>query len=125
MNDFAPSFLMRTLEMTASEAGIGLGLLYFAPTFAAAPMLASDDIRAMAAVLLFCLTLVGSSVGPFVIGWASDALAVHAGVLSLRYALCFLAITMAWSSLYFILAARSLSADIRTHEESSNVFDAH
>lgn len=188
MNVFAPAFLMRTHEMSAAQAGLGLGLasgiggvvgtfaggylgdvmgikdarwrqlipaigmalcvpaalaawmvpdalaslvlltfvyglglLYFAPTFAAAQMLVPDDIRAMvAAVLLFCLTLVGSSVGPFVIGWVSDLLAPRVGALSLRYALCLLAITMAWSALHFYLAARALPSDIRAHEESQN-----
>lgn len=99
----------------------GLGLLYFAPTFAAAQLLVPDDIRAMAAaVLLFCLTLVGSSVGPFVIGWVSDLLAPNVGALSLRYAMCLLAITMAWSALHFYFAARALPTDIRAHEESQN-----
>lgn len=188
MNVFAPAFLMRTHEMTAAQAGLGLGLasgiggivgtfaggyfgdvfgikdarwrqlipaigmalcvpvalgawlapsaivslvlltfvyglglLYFAPTFAAAQLLVPDDIRAMAAaVLLFCLTLVGSSVGPFVIGWVSDLLAPTVGALSLRYAMCLLAITMAWSALHFYLAARALPADIRAHEETQN-----
>lgn len=193
MNVFAPAFLMRTYEMTAAEAGLGLGLasgvggivgtfaggylgdvlgrhdarwrqlipaigmalcvpvamaawlapnpvvalvlltfvyglglLYFAPTFAAAQMLASDDIRAMAAaVLLFCLTLVGSSVGPFVIGWVSDLLAPHVGALSLRYALCLLAVTMTWSAAHFFLAARALPGDIRSHEERLNAASVH
>jgi predicted MFS family arabinose efflux permease len=99
----------------------GLGLLYFAPTFAAAQLLVPDDIRAMAAaVLLFCLTLVGSSVGPYAMGWVSDHLAPQVGALSLRYALCLLAVTMAWSALHFFLAARALPADIRAHEESQN-----
>lgn len=104
----------------------GLGLLYFAPTFAAAQMLAPDDMRATAAaVLLFCLTLTGSSVGPYVIGWVSDLLAPHVGLLSLRYALCLLAVTMAWSALHFFLAARALPADIRAHEESLHAADGH
>lgn len=186
MNVFAPAFLMRTHEMSAAQAGLGLGLasgvggvvgtfaggffgdlfgrkdarwrqlipaagmalcvptalaawlvpdalaslvlltlvyglglLYFAPTFAAAQLLVPDDIRATAAaVLLFCLTLVGSSVGPYTIGRISDLLAPDVGALSLRYALCLLALTMAWSALHFYLAARALPADIRAHEES-------
>lgn len=188
MNVFAPAFLMRTHDMTAAQAGLGLGLasgiggivgtfaggyfgdlygqkdarwrqlipafgmaacvpvalaawlvpspivslilltlvyglglLYFAPTFAAAQMLVPDDIRAtVAAVLLFCLTLVGSSVGPYTVGWASDHLAPQAGNLSLRYALCLLAITMTWSAVHFFLAARALPADIQAHEEKRN-----
>ena len=41
------------------------GLVYFAPTFAAAQLLVPDSIRASTTgVLLFCLTLIGASVGP-------------------------------------------------------------
>lgn len=180
MNVFAPAFLMRTHDMTASQAGLGLGLLsgiggligtfaggmladslgkrdarwrqwvpaiamalctpialacwlapdplvsmvlmglvymlglmYFAPTFSAAQSLAPDEIRASAsAVLLFCLTIIGSSVGPYAIGWASDYLTPRFGQLSLRYAMCLLAVTMAWSALHFFLAARALKEDL-------------
>lgn len=90
-----------------------LGLLYYAPTFTAAQLLAPDDMRATAAaILLFCLTLVGSSVGPYVVGWVSDWLAPTYGALSLRYALCLLAFTMAGSALHFFWAARALPADL-------------
>lgn len=94
-----------------------LGLMYFAPTFSAAQSLAPDEIRATAsAVLLFCLTLVGSSVGPYVIGWVSDYLTPRFGPLSLRYAMCLLAVTMAWSAVHFFLAARALKEDLGGQE---------
>ncbi|WP_375396591.1 spinster family MFS transporter [uncultured Sphingomonas sp.] len=91
-----------------------MGLLYFAPTFAAVQSLVPDRIRATAsAVLLFCLTIVGSSVGPLVVGWLSDLLTPRFGALSLRYALCSMAVTMALSGISFQLAGRSLAGDIR------------
>lgn len=94
-----------------------LGLLYFAPTFATAQLLVPDQIRAMAsAVLLFCLTLVGSSVGPIAVGWLSDLLAPELGALSLRYAMCLMGITVLWSGLHFHLAARALPADLARPE---------
>jgi predicted MFS family arabinose efflux permease len=90
------------------------GLLYFAPTFAAAQLLVPDSIRASTSgILLFCLTLVGASVGPFAIGKASDLLAPRFGALSLRYAMCLMAITMLWSAWHFLCAARALPADLR------------
>lgn len=99
-----------------------LGLLYFAPTFAVAQSLVPDDMRATAAgVLLFCLTLVGSSVGPYVIGWVSDQLAEDYGNLSLRYALCLLVITMAWSAWHFFAAAKRLPADIKQYAADEGV----
>lgn len=184
MNVFAPAFLMRTHDMTAAQAGLGLGLasglggiigtfaggalgdlfgktdprwrqlipaigmafcvpislaawlvegqfaslvlltfvylsglLYFAPTFSAAQLLVPDGMRATtAAILLFCLTLVGSSIGPYVVGQVSDLLVPRFGAFSLRYAMCLLAISMSWSALHFFLAARALPADIRAHQ---------
>ena len=92
-------------------------LVSFAPTFSAAQSLAPDEIRATAsAVLLFCLTIVGSSAGPYVIGWASDYLTPRFGHLSLRYAMCLLAVTMAWSALHFFLAARALKEDLAAQQ---------
>lgn len=89
------------------------GLLYFAPTFATAQMLVADDRRATAsAVLLFCLTLIGSSVGPLVVGAASDALTPLYGAAALRYAMSLMIVTTAWSALHFHFAAEALPGDL-------------
>ncbi len=88
-------------------------LLYYAPTFATAQTLVSDRVRATAsAVLLFCLTLVGSSVGPIVVGWVSDALTPQFGAMSLRYAMSLMALTILWSGWHFHCAAKALPADM-------------
>jgi predicted MFS family arabinose efflux permease len=106
-----PDLDLATLFLTISYMA---GLLYFAPTFAAAQLLAADRARATAsAVLLFCLTLVGSSVGPLFVGWLSDVLAPSLGHLSLRYAMCSMAVTIGLSAIFFHLAARALPGDIR------------
>ncbi len=90
------------------------GLFYFAPTFAAAQSLVRDEIRATtSAALLFCLTLIGSSVGPMVVGWLSDRLAPQWGHLSLRYAMCASVVTIALSAIFFHLAGRALADDLR------------
>lgn len=90
------------------------GLLYFAPTFAAAQALVPDRIRATtSAVLLFCLTIVGSSVGPLAVGAISDALQPQYGAFALRYAMCAMAVTMALSALFFMAGARRLPGDLR------------
>jgi predicted MFS family arabinose efflux permease len=94
-----------------------LGLLYFAPTFAAAQSLVPDGIRATASgVLLFCLSLIGASVGPYMIGVLSDLLAPRYGALSLRYAMSFLPLTMLWSAVHFLLAARALPHDLGVNQ---------
>ena len=93
-------------------------LLYFAPTFAAAQMLVPDGLRATAsAVLLFCLTLVGSSIGPLVVGAASDALTPVHGADALRYAMSLMAVTFAWSALHFHFAARALPGDMAANAQ--------
>jgi MFS transporter, Spinster family, sphingosine-1-phosphate transporter len=90
-----------------------LGLLYFAPTFATAQSLAPDSARATASgVILFCLTLVGASVGPYAVGLLSDLLAPRFGAMSLRYAMSVLPLTMIWSAMHFLIAARSLPDDL-------------
>jgi predicted MFS family arabinose efflux permease len=95
------------------------GLFYFAPTFAAAQSLVRDEIRATtSAALLFCLTLVGSSVGPMVVGWLSDKLVPQVGHLSLRYAMCASAVTIVLSAIFFHLSARSLAQDLRAQGAS-------
>lgn len=97
------------------------GLLYFAPTFAAAQSLVPDRIRATtSATLLFCLTIVGSSVGPLVVGWISDALEPQHGELSLRYAMCSMAVTMALSALFFYLGSRRISRDVAARQAFTN-----
>jgi predicted MFS family arabinose efflux permease len=97
-----------------------LGLLYLAPTFAAAQSLVPDEIRAtVSGVLLFCLTLVGATLGPLMVGFFSDVLAPRYGALSLRYALSLMPVTMIWSALHFALAARELPKDLAPEDQVS------
>ncbi len=106
-----PDATMAIVLLTLSYV---FGLLYFAPSFAAAQSLAPDHVRATAsAVLGLCLTLIGSSVGPVAIGWLSDNLQPRFGNLALRYAMCAMGITILWSALHFYLAARALPGDLR------------
>jgi len=90
-----------------------LGLLCHAPTWANVQLLAPDDMRATAtAIVMFFITLVGASVGPLVIGWASDLLAPRFGALSIRYALCTIVVFMVWSAVHFHLAGRTMARDV-------------
>jgi len=90
-----------------------LGLIYYAPTFAVAQSLAQESARATAAaVLLFCLTLIGASVGPIAIGMVSDALLPRFGTDSLRYAMCLMAFTTLWSALHLYRASQMLPRDL-------------
>jgi predicted MFS family arabinose efflux permease len=102
-----------TLSVACLALSYIFGLLYYAPTFAAAQQLAAEGERATATALLsFCLNLIGSSIGPMVVGWTSDRLAPHYGSLSLRYALCLMGITILWSAWHFWRGSRVLEADL-------------
>lgn len=93
--------------------GYAFGLLFFAPTFAVAQSLAPDHMRASASALLgFCLTLAGASIGPTVVGWASDWLRPTYGVESLRYALSLMSITIMLSAWQFFAASRHAARDL-------------
>ncbi len=88
-----------------------LTLSYLVPTFTALQSVVSDRMRATAsAMLLFCLTIVGASVGPMAVGWISDQLIPTFGDLSLRYAMCAMILTTVVSGAFFIFSGRALSA---------------
>lgn len=102
-----------TLAVVLLALSYVFGLLYYAPTFAAAQQLAHERSRATAtAVVSFFLTIVGSSFGPMVVGWFSDRLQPTYGHLSLRYALCLMGITILWSAWHFWRGSRVLGADL-------------
>ena len=97
-------------------------VVYYAPTFAVVQSLVPDRMRATAAaVLLFCLTIFGSSLGPLVVGWISDWLKPQYGDLSLRYALCCLSVPMVWSAVHFAFSSRCITADLKRTREADAV----
>lgn len=87
-------------------------LFYFGPIFVALHSIAPVHARGTAsAVLLFFNSLVGISMGPLVTGLISDWLEPSFGLMSLRYALCFVVVTQLWAAIHFFLAARSIRED--------------
>lgn len=90
-----------------------LGTVFFGPSFAVTQALAPERMRAVAAsVLIFVKTMVGLGMGPLIIGAVSDQLSAVAGRHSLRYALLIAAVCNLWSAAHFMLAARTLRADM-------------
>lgn len=63
------------------------------------------------AILLFMMTLIGSTLGPLVTGVLSDALKPAYGVESLAYALAVVTLVMLVCSFFFWLASRTLIQD--------------
>jgi hypothetical protein len=71
-------------------------------------------MRALSSAILFLiLNLIGMGLGPLLIGLFSDYLEPTFGAHSLRQAMLYLLpIVMAWSSVHFLIAARTLRADL-------------
>lgn len=94
-------------------AGIA-GPMYLGPTFAMTQTLVKPHMRAVAsAILLFILNLIGLGIGPWFVGFVSDALAPRYGNESLRWALVsIVSIGNLWSSVHYFLAARTLARDL-------------
>jgi MFS family permease len=67
----------------------------------------------LAAIYFMGGTLIGVGFGPFVVGALSDAFATSKGPNALRYAIGFLPVFYVWAAAHFLLAARTLRADLR------------
>jgi len=96
-----------------------LGGMYLGPTFAMTQALVPPRMRAVAsAVLLFMLNMIGLGLGPLCVGMVSDWLEPSYGIESIRWALLSVVVICAtWSVLHYLLAARTLLADLaRQHE---------
>jgi MFS family permease len=94
-------------------AGIA-GPMYLGPSFAMTQTLVKPHMRAMAsAILLFILNMIGLGLGPWFVGYVSDALAPQYGDESLRWALAsIVSIGNAWAAIHYFLAARTLRDDL-------------
>ena len=91
-----------------------LGGLYLGPTFAMTQTLVPPSMRATAAaILLFSINMIGLALGPQGVGILSDLLVPTFGIESLRYALLITVVGFAaWSVIHYVLAARTLRADL-------------
>jgi len=92
----------------------GASVVFWFPTVAAlSQSLVEARVRSTVAGMLFLLAnLVGYGLGPLLIGGLSDMLAAGHGRESLRYALATVLSLLVWASLHFLLAGRSLRADL-------------
>ena len=96
-----------------------LGSTYLGPTFALTQTMVPARWRSQAsAVLLLILNLIGLGLGPQFVGWLSDMLAPDYGVQSVRYALLWTtSIGAVWSTLHYMLAARTLQTDLQAQDQ--------
>jgi predicted MFS family arabinose efflux permease len=92
--------------LISSANAVGMGAVH---------SFAGSRERALAiSLVLFMTTFVGMGVGPYVIGWLSDAFAPSMGKESLRYALLAISVTMPWAAVHFYLASRRSHIDRRS-----------
>ncbi len=92
-----------------------LGAYYLGPTFALTQGMVGLRMRALASsILLFVLNIIGLGLGPQFTGIASDVLqaTTDLGVESLRWALVISLIFNVLSSVFYILAAKTLREDL-------------
>ena len=71
------------------------------------------------AIVLFIINMIGLGLGPQLVGTLSDLLAPTFGVASIRYALLVVVVIGAlWSTLHYVLAARTLREDLKAKEQT-------
>lgn len=103
-------------QVNAISFAIGLFLLpafagnfFLGPTLALIQSLSPVPMRAVAAAIkMFCLNLVGLSLGPFIVGFLSDVLQPGYQERSLPIALSMLALLSIWSAVHFWLCGKAL-----------------
>ena len=103
-------------QVNAISFAIGLFLLpafagnfFLGPTLALIQSLSPVPMRAVAAAIkMFCLNLVGLSLGPFIVGFLSDVLQPEYQERSLPIALSVLALLSIWSAVHFWLCGKAL-----------------
>jgi MFS family permease len=110
-----PSFhvMVWTLGLFSMLVGFHLG-----PIFAVAQTIAKTSMRALAAAtMLLTGTCFGLGVGPLAVGYLNDVLKAAYGAEAVRYSLMIAALTTVLGALFFVLAARTIRADIKRAAE--------
>ncbi len=99
--------------MTMTVITTVVGGLWVAPSYALVQSLAGPSLRAIAAAIFMMLVnIVGLGLGPYLVGLLSDTLTSRLGEQALTASLCFVTLTCAIGVVNFVLAARSVEADV-------------
>jgi MFS family permease len=90
-----------------------LGGFYLSVSFAMTQTLLPPASRALgAAILLFCINIIGLGLGPFMVGVLSDYFSGQYGDQSLRYALISVSLINIWGAWHYFRAGRYLREDL-------------
>lgn len=105
------------LAMGLTLATTLLGGIWVAPLYAVIQSLAGSNLRALAAAVASVITsVIGLSAGPYLAGLLSDLLAPRYGARSLGISLCLLNATYVMGIIHFLLAIRTIRADVAEAE---------
>jgi len=99
-------FALLFVVMIVSLSGQG-------PLMAGIQTVAGSSARAMAIALALTAGVAGQTLGPFLVGWFSDAWQPQYGSDALRYAMLLPLALLAWGALHLYWAAGSLQEDSR------------
>jgi MFS family permease len=103
--------------MTMSLVITVVGGLWVAPSYALVQSLAGPNLRAIAAAIFMLLVnVVGLGLGPYLTGAISDRLTGRFGNEALTVSLCLVTLTCAAGVVNFVLATRTVTADIAEAE---------
>ena len=92
-----------------------LAAFFTAPTIAMTQALVRPNMRALAsAVMLFMSNMVGTGLGPLMVGFLSDWLTPEYGSQAIRYALLVVVGSNLWAAIHFFLGARTLRRDLES-----------
>lgn len=90
-----------------------LASMFFGPSFAVAQSVATVRMRAVStSVLLFIQTIIGLTIGPFLVGLISQMLAPTAGADSLRYGLVVVGLANIWAAFHYLMGSRTYRDDL-------------
>lgn len=96
--------------------------MYIGPMFAMTQTLVPPSMRATAsAINLFIVNLIGLGLGPFLMGYLNDVLAVQYGEVSIRYSLLSVGLVGGTAIVFFWLASQSLSRDLAAARQAARV----
>ena len=88
--------------------------LFAAPTYGLFQSLVKSNMRAtISSIQSVAGYAIGGSIGPVIVGIASDMFAARYGQDSMRHALMLMSPFYAWAALHYLLAERSLAADLK------------
>lgn len=104
-----------TLALAVVFPGLLFGAMYQGPVFSTVQTMSPLRMRSVAsAILLFIINMIGLALGPQTVGLLNDTVFASHGKEAIRYSLASVSIVMGlWGFLHFVLAARSVEADLR------------